>query len=136
MRSRRTWCWPPARRDQESELTLFDSARQGDSSRSIFGMTTSGQCRPNLSEDDLLLTSAQGQSNRFRASDESLRPMGRATSVSSGMRFDEQDELLSMEVVSEGMELLVATAFGYAKRTPVQSIRPTTGAARSPDFRI
>ncbi|GAA1677740.1 DNA gyrase subunit A [Fodinicola feengrottensis] len=106
---------------KKSELSLFDSARQGgliainlrDDDELVSAALIS-------SEDDLLLTSAQGQSNRFRASDESLRPMGRATSGVIGMRFDEEDELLSMEVVGEGMELLVATAFGYAKRTPVQ----------------
>src|SRR6202021_115163 len=37
-------------------------------------------------EDDLLLVSANGQSIRFSATDEALRPMGRATSGVQGMR--------------------------------------------------
>ncbi|MCE5290766.1 MAG: DNA gyrase subunit A [Nocardiaceae bacterium] len=69
------------------------------------------------SEDDLLLVSAQGQSIRFAATDEALRPMGRATSGVTGMRFNEDDELLSLNVVVEGSYLLVATAGGYSKRT-------------------
>ncbi|TDQ05159.1 intein-containing DNA gyrase subunit A [Labedaea rhizosphaerae] len=71
-------------------------------------------------EDDLLLVSAGGQSIRFHASDEALRPMGRATSGVLGMRFRDGDELLSLGVVREGMFVLVATDGGYAKRTPME----------------
>ena len=69
--------------------------------------------------DDLLLVSRNAMSIRFTASDEALRPMGRATSGVIGMRFAEGDELLAMNVVSDGQDLLVATEGGYAKRTPV-----------------
>ena len=71
-------------------------------------------------EDDLLLVSAKGQSIRFTASDEALRPMGRATSGVQGMRFNEDDALLSLNVVREGTYLLVATSGGYAKRTAIE----------------
>jgi DNA gyrase subunit A len=67
--------------------------------------------------DDLVLVSRRAQSIRFRADDESLRPMGRATSGVIGMRFGSEDELLAMEVAREGVEILVATEGGYAKRT-------------------
>jgi DNA gyrase subunit A len=67
----------------------------------------------------LLLVSAKGQSIRFSATDEALRPMGRATSGVQGMRFNEDDRLLSLNVVQEGTYLLVATAGGYAKRTAI-----------------
>jgi DNA gyrase subunit A len=70
-------------------------------------------------EDDLLLVSAGAQSIRFHASDDALRPMGRATSGVLGMRFNEGDELLTLGVVREGTFLLVATNGGYAKRTPI-----------------
>jgi DNA gyrase subunit A len=43
--------------------------------------------------------------------------MGRATSGVIGMRFTSDDELLAMDAVREGAELLVATSGGYAKRT-------------------
>jgi DNA gyrase subunit A len=72
------------------------------------------------SEDDLLLVSAKGQSIRFSATDEALRPMGRATSGVQGMRFNEEDALLSLNVVREGTYLLVATSGGYAKRTAIE----------------
>ncbi|WP_239107287.1 intein-containing DNA gyrase subunit A [Spirilliplanes yamanashiensis] len=70
--------------------------------------------------DDLLLVSKKAQAIRFNATDEALRPMGRATSGVIGMRFGENDELLAMEVVREGMDVLVATNGGYAKRTPIE----------------
>jgi DNA gyrase subunit A len=70
-------------------------------------------------EDDLLLVSKHAQAIRFNATDEALRPMGRATSGVIGMRFTEGDELLAMEVVRDGMDVLVATGGGFAKRTPI-----------------
>ncbi len=71
-------------------------------------------------EDDLLLVSRQAQAIRFKATDDVLRPMGRATSGVIGMRFSDSDELLAIEVVREGMDVLVATDGGYAKRTPIE----------------
>ncbi len=62
----------------------------------------------------------QGPVDPLRATDEALRPMGRATSGVQGMRFNQDDELLSLNVVREGTYLLVATSGGYAKRTPIE----------------
>jgi DNA gyrase subunit A len=104
---------------KKSRLSDFDSPRSG------------GIIAINLREDDeviaarlvsadqdLLLVSRHAQAIRFRASDEALRPMGRATSGVIGMRFTEGDRLLGMYVVTEGADVLVATGGGYAKRTP------------------
>jgi DNA gyrase subunit A len=71
-------------------------------------------------DEDLLLVSQQAQAIRFNANDDALRPMGRATSGVIGMRFTDGDELLAMEVVREGMDVLVATDGGFAKRTPIE----------------
>jgi len=71
-------------------------------------------------EDDILLVSRGAQSIRFTASDEALRPMGRATSGVIGMRFLEGDELLAMNRMADGQHVLIATKAGYAKRTPVE----------------
>ncbi|MEU0521240.1 DNA gyrase subunit A [Streptosporangium sp. NPDC006007] len=71
-------------------------------------------------DDDLLLVSRGAQSIRFTASDEALRPMGRATSGVIGMRFLEGDELLAMNRVADGEDVLIATEGGYAKRTPAE----------------
>ena len=75
------------------------------------------------SDDDLLLVSRSAMSIRFTADDETLRPMGRATSGVIGMRFSGADELLDMEVIRgdspTAQEILVATDGGYAKRTKI-----------------
>jgi DNA gyrase subunit A len=103
---------------KKSRLTEYDSPRSG------------GIIAINLREDDeviaarlispdqdLLLVSKKAQALRFHADDAALRPMGRATSGVIGMRFGSGDELLGMHVVTEGADVLVATAGGYAKRT-------------------
>lgn len=106
---------------KKTKLTEFDSNRQG------------GVIAINLREEDelvgaelineddnLLLISKQAQAICFKADDETLRPMGRATSGVIGMRFSGEDELLSMHVAREGMDVLVATEGGFAKRTPIE----------------
>jgi DNA gyrase subunit A len=104
---------------KKSRLTEFDSPRTGgiiainlrDDDEVIAARLVSA-------DQDLLLVSRHAQAIRFRASDEALRPMGRATSGVIGMRFTEGDRLLGMYVVDEGADVLVATGGGYAKRTP------------------
>jgi DNA gyrase subunit A len=77
-------------------------------------------------KDDILLVSKNGMSLRFTADDESLRPMGRATSGVIGMKFRTGDELLAMTSVSDIANAYVFTATdgGFAKRTPVAEYRP------------
>ena len=74
-------------------------------------------------EDDLMLVSRRGQSLRFTATDEALRPMGRATSGVTGMKFRGEDELLTADVVTEKSYVFVVTEGGYAKRTHVEEYR-------------
>lgn len=69
--------------------------------------------------DELMLVSRKGMSTRFKADDDTLRPMGRSTSGVIGMRFRENDSLLAMDVVVEGADLVTVTDGGFAKRTPV-----------------
>jgi DNA gyrase subunit A len=74
-------------------------------------------------DSDLLLVSRKGMSLRFTASDEALRPMGRATSGVIGMHFREDDTLLAATVVSDEGYVFVVTEGGYAKRTSVDQYR-------------
>lgn len=73
--------------------------------------------------DDLMLVSRKGQSIRFTATDDALRPMGRATSGVTGMKFREDDELLAANVVTDGSYVFIVTEGGYAKRTAVEEYR-------------
>ncbi|ANY09974.1 DNA gyrase subunit A [Pseudonocardia sp. HH130630-07] len=106
---------------KKSRLTDFDSNRSGgliginlrDDDELVGAVLCSG-------DDDLLLVSAEGQSIRFTATDDALRPMGRATSGVLGMRFNSGDQLLALGVIRPDTFLLVATTGGYAKRTPIE----------------
>ncbi len=85
-------------------------------------------------DDDLLLISRKAQAIRFRADDQQLRPMGRATSGVTGMKFRTDDQLLSMTVIRSGHagddveaadELFVFTVTdgGFAKKTSIDQYR-------------
>ncbi len=74
--------------------------------------------------DDILLVSKKAMSLRFTATNEALRPMGRATSGVIGLKLRDGDELLAMAVVEDGeANVLTATDGGYAKRTPIHEYR-------------
>jgi len=74
-------------------------------------------------DSDLLLVSRKGMSIRFTASDEALRPMGRATSGVIGMHFRDDDTLLDASVVSDAGYVFVVTEGGFAKRTAADQYR-------------
>lgn len=73
--------------------------------------------------DTVLLASREGQSIRFP--EEDARPMGRSAAGVFGMRFNENDQLISMEVIPKGtpdegsLKLLTVTEKGYGKRTEI-----------------
>ncbi|MEO6206127.1 MAG: DNA gyrase subunit A, partial [Mycobacteriales bacterium] len=76
-------------------------------------------------EDDLLLVSKRAQSVRFLADNDTLRPMGRATSGVRGIRLRDGDELLSMSVArdEDGASLVTVTDGGFVKRTALTEYR-------------
>jgi DNA gyrase subunit A len=109
---------------KKTRLTEYDSNRTG------------GLIAINLREDDevisarlvsnddeLLLISRKAMSVRFTATDEALRPMGRATSGVTGMRFKGDDELLVMDVARPGATVFTVTDGGYAKRSDISEYR-------------
>ncbi|WP_296137082.1 DNA gyrase subunit A [uncultured Tessaracoccus sp.] len=119
---------------KKTALTAYDSSRQAgviainfrDEDDELVGAEICS------ADDDVLLISRKGQAIRFQASDEQLRPMGRATSGVTGMRFrtvgGESDELLSMSILpADGEEderfVFTVTEGGYAKRTRISEYR-------------
>jgi DNA gyrase subunit A len=116
---------------KKTRLTEYDSNRSGgliainlreDEAGAGDELVSARLCS---AEDDLLLVSRKGQSVRFTATDEALRPMGRATAGVTGMKFRGADHLLAMDVVASGAEPDVFVVFenGLAKRTPVSQYR-------------
>ena len=73
-------------------------------------------------DSELLLVSRKGQAVRFEATSDQLRAMGRATSGVTGMKFRDGDELLSMDVVTEGSFLVTVTDGGTAKRSDMHRV--------------
>jgi DNA gyrase subunit A len=116
---------------KKTRLTEYDSPRTGGLIAINLRSDEAGDgdelvsARLVSSDDDLLLVSRKGQSVRFTATDEALRPMGRATSGVTGMKFRGDDHLLAMDVVEAGTEVDVFVVFenGLAKRTPVSQYR-------------
>ncbi len=114
---------------KKTRLTEYDTNRQG----GVIAIRLRGQDEEDGDEvvsamlvdedDDILLISRQGMSLRFTATDEALRPMGRATEGVKGMSFREGDSLLSASVVSDDGYVFVVTEGGFAKRTAVDQYR-------------
>ncbi|HEY5785520.1 MAG TPA: DNA gyrase subunit A, partial [Microlunatus sp.] len=115
---------------KKSSLPLYDSPRQAgiiavnfrDDDDELIGAQL---CGP---EDQVLLISTKGQAIRFPADDDQLRPMGRATSGVTGMKFRPGDELLSLSVIRAGEDdsdrsVFTVTDGGFAKRTRVSEYR-------------
>ncbi|MEE6281670.1 DNA gyrase subunit A [Georgenia sp. MJ170] len=117
---------------KKTRLTDYDSTRSGGIIAINLREDDGGEVDQLVSarlanhDDDLLLVSRKGQSIRFTASDEALRPLSRATSGVTGMKFREDDDLLAMAVVrpwNEDSALFVVTEGGFAKRTAVSEYR-------------
>jgi DNA gyrase subunit A len=105
---------------KKTRLDEYDSNRQG----GIIAINLSDDdelisARIVSETDDLLLVSRKGMSARFTAGDDTLRPMGRATSGVIGMRFRGHDDLLAMDVIRPDTFVVTVTDGGFAKRTPV-----------------
>jgi DNA gyrase subunit A len=113
---------------KKTRLTEYDSNRAGGVIAVAFRDDDDELIGAELvsSTDDVLLVSRKAQAIRFTATDEQLRPMGRATGGVIGMKFREDDELLSMSVVRDGTDSYVFTVTdgGFAKRTAVEHYRP------------
>jgi len=77
-------------------------------------------------KEDVLLTTARGQTIRFEQSE--VRPMGRPATGVNGINLASGDRVVSMQLAQEGADLLVVTARGFGKRTPVEEY-PTKGRA-------
>jgi DNA gyrase subunit A len=76
--------------------------------------------RPTSGDDDILLISKKGKAIRF--SERSVRPMGRTATGVIGIKLDDDDEVVSCDVIGDdAAELLLVTEFGYGKRTKLSA---------------
>ena len=70
------------------------------------------------STEDIFLVTKKGMCIRFHETD--VRVTGRVSMGVIGMKFDEDDEVIGMQMSSQGECLLVASEYGYGKRTPIE----------------
>ncbi|OGC88315.1 DNA gyrase subunit A [Candidatus Adlerbacteria bacterium RIFOXYC1_FULL_48_26] len=74
--------------------------------------------------DEIFLSSAKGQSIRFKESD--IRPMGRSAGGVRGMKLGSGDFIVGADVVQKGaknVEVLVVSKNGYGKTTPADEYK-------------
>ena len=67
------------------------------------------------------MSTAEGQSIRFK--EEQVRPTGRGTFGVVGMKLDPEDKVVSMEILSLGVDILTVAEGGYGKRTAMDEYR-------------
>jgi DNA gyrase subunit A len=72
-------------------------------------------------QQEIILSTADGQSIRFK--EEQVRATGRGTYGVVGMRLDEGDALVSMEMLSLGAAILTVSETGFGKRTEMDEYR-------------
>ncbi len=71
--------------------------------------------------EDIFLVTKKGMCIRFHETD--VRVTGRVSMGVIGMKFDEDDEVIGMQMASQGECLLVASEYGYGKRTPIEEFK-------------
>jgi DNA gyrase subunit A len=85
-----------------------------------------GWVRLTSGHDEIILVTEDGQALRFH--ENAVRPMGRQAMGVTGIRLRKGDNVTGMEVVEPGADLLVVTARGFGKRTPLSEY-PAKGRA-------
>ncbi len=73
-------------------------------------------------KQDIFLVTKKGMCIRFKEKD--VRTTGRVSMGVIGMRFDGDDEVIGMQMESQGEELLVVSENGMGKRTPIEEFKP------------
>ena len=68
-------------------------------------------------EDEVIMVTAQAKSIRFAASE--VRPQGLTAQGVMGIKLQDDDTVVAMELVRPQAELLIVTNQGYGKRTPL-----------------
>ncbi|RWR17611.1 DNA gyrase subunit A [Agrococcus lahaulensis] len=112
---------------KKTRLELYDTNRTGgiiainlaDDDRLISAMLAN-------SDDEILVVTTLGRAARFAATDEALRPMGRATGGVRGIRLRDDDQALAAMVIGEEGYVFVVTEQGFGKKTKVADY-PTKG---------
>jgi DNA gyrase subunit A len=74
-------------------------------------------------QGEMILSTAGGQAIRFPEAE--ARPMGRSTQGVIGIRLDQGDAVVGIDMVEPGASLLAASENGFGKRTAMDEYRRT-----------
>ena len=107
---------------KKTELTSFENIRKGgliacslrEDDELISVQVSSGT-------DDFLVASRNGKCIRF--SEEDVRPMGRTAAGVRAIQLDPGDEVVSLERIFPGSQVLAVSELGMGKRTPESEYR-------------
>lgn len=80
--------------------------------------------RESSGTDKVIIVTKQGKCICF--GEEDVRPMGRNAGGVRAIKLEDDDEVVAMNLVQEGQELMVVTQKGYGKRTPVSEYKIQT----------
>jgi DNA gyrase subunit A len=83
---------------------------------------TLGWARLTSGRDDIIIITENGQALRFNET--KVRAMGRQAAGVQGIRLKKGDVVTSMDVVERDGALLVVTAHGFGKQTPLKEYAP------------
>jgi len=78
-------------------------------------------------KQEILLATRKGKAIRFNSSD--VRPMGRTSYGVTGIKLDNGDDVVSLEVLDTAA-IMTITEKGYGKRTNVEDYRKTARAGK------
>ena len=80
--------------------------------------------RESSGKDKVIIVTKYGKCICF--GEEDVRPMGRNAGGVRAIKLEDDDEVVAMNLVQEGQELLVVTQKGYGKRTSVSEYKTQT----------
>jgi len=110
---------------KKSKLEEFENVRRsGLIAINLDKGDTLGWVSPSTGNDEVVLTTNDGQAIRFKESD--VRPMGRNAAGVRGLKLKNVDVLVGMDVVSKDnkeLELLILSQNGYGKRSDLKSYK-------------
>ena len=115
------------------ELKEFSSPRKG----GIKAINLEGKedtlisVKPVKENQEVILVTKKGQACRFNSNN--VRPMGRASYGVTGIKLNDQDEVVSLEVIPDNKEefsILTITKKGYGKRSNIEDYRLTGRAGK------
>lgn len=85
--------------------------------------------KPIKDKEEVLLVTKKGQAIRFNS--ENVRVMGRASYGVTGIKLNQGDEVVSIEVLANPKEtILTITGKGYGKRSEIENYRKTARAGK------